>query len=89
MVDGVEIVGVDGLDDVARLVAGPRGQVAGAARRRPALRVSGTGHDGDAGTTAVPGGSHLVTGLAPADLVGSVWAAHGALGTRGGPGGWP
>ena len=43
MVDGVEVVGVDGLDDVARLVAGPRGRVADAARRRPALRVSGGG----------------------------------------------
>ena len=41
MVDGVELVGVDGLDDAARLVAGPRGRTAGAAVRRPPLVVSG------------------------------------------------
>ncbi len=40
MVGGVEVVGVDGLDDVARLVSGPRGRTAGAARRRPTLQVS-------------------------------------------------
>ena len=45
MVEGLEVVGVDGLDDVARLVAGPRGRVADAARRRPALRISGPGDD--------------------------------------------
>src|SRR5688572_29607770 len=41
MVDGVELVGVEGLDDAARLVAGPRGRTAGAAIRRPPLVVSG------------------------------------------------
>ena len=41
MVDGVEVVGVDGLDDVARLVAGPRGRTAAGARRRAAIRVAG------------------------------------------------
>jgi len=40
MVDGVELVGVEGLDDAARLVAGPRGRTAGAAVRRPPLVVS-------------------------------------------------
>ena len=42
MVEGVEVVGVDGLDDAARLVAGPRGRTAarrGDVRRAP-LRVS-------------------------------------------------
>lgn len=41
MVSGIEVVGVDGLDDVARLVAGPRGRKAAAARRRRPIRVSG------------------------------------------------
>ena len=41
LVSGIELVGVDGLDDVARLVAGPRGRKAAAARRRPAVRVAG------------------------------------------------
>ena len=41
LVSGVEVVGVDGLDDVARLVAGPRGRLAAAARRRAPIRVSG------------------------------------------------
>src|SRR6478672_8147929 len=40
MVEGVLVTGVDGLDDVARLVAGPRGRVADAARRRPSHEVS-------------------------------------------------
>ena len=41
LVSGVEVVGVEGLDDVARLVAGPRGRTAAAARRRTAIRVAG------------------------------------------------
>ena len=41
LVSGIEVVGVDGLDDVARLVAGPRGRKAAAARRRPAVRIAG------------------------------------------------
>jgi magnesium chelatase family protein len=41
MVDGVEAVGVAGLDDAARLVAGPRGRTAAAAVRKLPLRVSG------------------------------------------------
>jgi magnesium chelatase family protein len=41
MVGGVEVVGVAGLDDVARLVAGPRGRSAAGARRRAAIRVAG------------------------------------------------
>lgn len=40
LVDGVRIMGVEGLDDVARLIAGPRGRTAAKARRRPAIRVA-------------------------------------------------
>jgi magnesium chelatase family protein len=40
LVEGVEAVGLDGLDDAARLIAGPRGRVAAAARRRGAVVVS-------------------------------------------------
>jgi magnesium chelatase family protein len=43
LVEGVEVVGVEGLDDAARLVAGPRGRTAGSARRRAPLRISGEG----------------------------------------------
>ncbi len=38
---GVEVAGVEGLDDAARLVAGPRGRTAGRATRRPAVQLSG------------------------------------------------
>jgi magnesium chelatase family protein len=41
LVPGLEIVGAIGLDDVARLVAGPRGRTAANARRRTAIRVAG------------------------------------------------
>jgi magnesium chelatase family protein len=41
LVSGVDVVGADGLDDVARLVAGPRGRLAAAARRRAPIRISG------------------------------------------------
>lgn len=40
LVEAVEIVGADGLDDVARLIAGPRGRTAAGARRRPAIRIA-------------------------------------------------
>jgi magnesium chelatase family protein len=43
LVAGVEAAGVDGLDDAARLVAGPRGRRAALAERRPDLAVSGAG----------------------------------------------
>ncbi len=43
LVAGVEVAGVDGLDDAARLVAGPRGRRAAQAGRRPDLAVSGAG----------------------------------------------
>lgn len=41
LVTGVEVVGVVGLDDAARLVAGPRGRTAERATRRPAVELSG------------------------------------------------
>ncbi|HVM30536.1 MAG TPA: YifB family Mg chelatase-like AAA ATPase [Candidatus Limnocylindrales bacterium] len=40
MVTGVHVVGLAGLDDAARLVAGPRGRIAARARRRPTVVVS-------------------------------------------------
>ena len=40
VVAGAEAVGLEGLDDAARLVAGPRGRTARAAARRPALVLS-------------------------------------------------
>ncbi|MBA2275187.1 MAG: ATP-binding protein, partial [Chloroflexi bacterium] len=43
LVSGVEVAGVDGLDDAARLVAGPRGRRAAHAERRPDMAVSGSG----------------------------------------------
>lgn len=41
LVAGVEAVGAEGLDDAARLVAGPRGRTAGRAERRRAVELSG------------------------------------------------
>lgn len=41
LVAGVEAVGVDGLDDAARLVAGPRGRTARRATRRSPVELSG------------------------------------------------
>lgn len=40
LVEKVEVVGAEGLDDVARLIAGPRGRRAAAARRRSAIRIA-------------------------------------------------
>jgi magnesium chelatase family protein len=40
LVEEVEIVGAEGLDDVARLIAGPRGRRAARARRREAIRIA-------------------------------------------------
>jgi len=40
MVTGIEVVGAEGLDDVARLVAGPRGRRAARATRRAPIRVA-------------------------------------------------
>ncbi len=41
LVAGVEAIGVDGLDDAARLVAGPRGRTAKRAERRAPVELSG------------------------------------------------
>ncbi len=75
LVDGVELVGVDGLDDAARLVAGPRGRTAGAAVRRPPLAVSGSG-EGAAGPAAAHGAQRDPGSLAPADLADVRGQAH-------------
>ena len=78
MVADVEVVGVAGLDDVARLVAGPRGRLADAARRRPALHVSGLGD--------VEGGEAPAASLAAADHgMGSGPAAPDLADVRGQP----
>lgn len=66
LVAGAEAVGLDGLDDAARLVAGPRGRQAQAAARRPSVAVS-------APEPARPGDAEqprpaLVGGIAPVDL---------------------
>ncbi len=41
LVDGIEVVPLAGLDDAARLVAGPKGRRAARARRTPPVAVSG------------------------------------------------
>ncbi|HUR16403.1 MAG TPA: YifB family Mg chelatase-like AAA ATPase [Candidatus Limnocylindrales bacterium] len=62
----VEVVGVVGLDDAARLVAGPRGLRALAAERKPNLEVSGRSESTLRGTKAA---SEPLTGvLEPVDL---------------------
>jgi magnesium chelatase family protein len=77
LVDGVEVVGIQGLDDAARLVAGPRGRRALQATRRPAIGVSGPpgppGHvalDAETGTGGDGAGQEvaLVSGVDPVDL---------------------
>lgn len=62
LVAGVQVVGVDGLDDVARLIAGPRGRKAAGARRRPSVRIA---HEdrGEAATTSAD-----VSGPAASDM---------------------
>ncbi|MGH3076032.1 MAG: YifB family Mg chelatase-like AAA ATPase, partial [Gaiellales bacterium] len=71
LVDGVEAVALEGLDDAARLVAGPRGRRALSAIRRPSLGVSspsGPGRDADAGPAPQGGEVSLVAGVDPVDL---------------------
>jgi magnesium chelatase family protein len=63
LVEGVEAVGLAGLDDAARLVAGPRGRRALAATRREPLSVSGEAVDGGSAS-----GSELAGGIEPIDL---------------------
>ena len=64
MVAGVEVCGLDGLDDAARLVAGPRGRTAGRAQRRPTLAVTRSPVAGEGAVAETT----LVGGLAPIDL---------------------
>ncbi len=64
LVAGVEVRGVDGLDDAARLVAGPRGRRAEQAVRRSAVELSGPRP-----AAALAGGATaLTTRVAPVDL---------------------
>lgn len=65
LVAGVEAIGVEGLDDAARLVAGPRGRTAGRATRRPAVELSGPRREPS--TTDRPRPA-LAAALEPVDL---------------------
>ncbi|MFI5254312.1 MAG: YifB family Mg chelatase-like AAA ATPase [Candidatus Limnocylindrales bacterium] len=74
LVEGVEVVALDGLDDAARLVAGPRGRRAMSATRRPSIGVSGPSRRppgepaGEAAPDAEGGEVTLVAGVDPVDL---------------------
>jgi magnesium chelatase family protein len=74
LVGGVEAVGLQGLDDAARLVAGPRGRRAGRAERRPEVRLSGCGGDGRPGERRR--GAALTGQLEPVDLAEVRGQAH-------------
>lgn len=65
LVSGVDVHGVDGLDDAARLVAGPRGRTAAKAARRTAVEVSGPRIARGAAPRA---GTALTARLMPVDL---------------------
>jgi magnesium chelatase family protein len=64
LVAGVEAVGVDGLDDAARLVAGPRGRTARNATRRMPVELSGPRAAARAPRATAP----LAAPLEPVDL---------------------
>jgi len=64
----VEIVGLDGLDDAARLIAGPRGRTAGRAHRRPALAVTGLPAHAVGAPPGGRGAGALAGGLETIDL---------------------
>jgi magnesium chelatase family protein len=66
LVAGVAAIGVAGLDDAARLVAGPRGRTAGRAARRPNVELSGP-REGQEQDTA--NGATLAGDIEPVDLV--------------------
>lgn len=66
LVGGVEAVGVQGLDDAARLVAGPRGRTAKRAGRRAPVELSGTGAPASPTSQAVA--TPIGTALEPVDL---------------------
>ena len=66
LVAGIEAIGVAGLDDAARLVAGPRGRTAMRAARRSPVEVSGPRHHArENGTRA---SAPLAAALEPVDL---------------------
>ena len=65
LVSGVEVHGVEGLDDAARLVAGPRGRTAGKAVRRTAVELSGPR---PAASPAARASTALTARLTPVDL---------------------
>lgn len=65
LVAGVEAIGVAGLDDAARLVAGPRGRTARRATRRPAVELS---RPSAGPRNPVPRTPPLVARLEPVDL---------------------
>ena len=80
LVDGVTVAGVAGLDDAARLVAGPRGRVAERARRRPAVRVAKALGPAARGDVHAPDGHAAAVDLA--DVRGQAharWALEVAL----------
>jgi magnesium chelatase family protein len=64
LVTGVEAVGVEGLDDAARLIAGPRGRTAKRAERRVPVELSGTRPSARSARPATP----LAAFLEPVDL---------------------
>jgi magnesium chelatase family protein len=68
LVEGVEVVAIEGLDDAARLVAGPRGRRAMGATRRPSFGVSGPSARGVGGAEGEGQEVTLVAGVDPVDL---------------------
>lgn len=64
LVSGIEAIGVDGLDDAARLIAGPRGRTAKRAERRTPVELSGPRPITHSGRAPAP----LATSLDPVDL---------------------
>jgi magnesium chelatase family protein len=66
IVSGVEVIGVEGLDDAARLVAGPRGRTAGRATRRAPVELSGP--RAGSGLSSARGAA-LTGQIEPVDLV--------------------
>ncbi|MFI5261329.1 MAG: YifB family Mg chelatase-like AAA ATPase, partial [Candidatus Limnocylindrales bacterium] len=69
LVEGVEAVAVGGLDDAARLVAGPHGRRAAAASRRPAARVSVPEAPTTLRPPPTPRPTSLVAAIDPVDLL--------------------
>jgi magnesium chelatase family protein len=63
LVAGVDAIGVDGLDDAARLVAGPRGRVALRASRRNPVELSGPRQEVAGGRATA-----LTSAVEPVDL---------------------